>query len=157
MRLAVLCYKKSAAKGDTLGNYNLGICYFEGTGIRRDFKKARTLFERSAKAGHSDSAIYLSYIHERGLGVRKSFDSAKKILTKLKKKDKSGDIFCRLGELLLFSSHPQEAIKAFQKAAERGNGRSKLYLGIFYLNGIDLPRNYMEGIRLIKNGLVDLE
>ena len=48
---------KAANQGDANAQYRLGICYFNGKGVRRNFVKAATWFRKAAEQGH-DRAKY---------------------------------------------------------------------------------------------------
>jgi TPR repeat protein len=44
-------YHKAAEQGDAEAQYNLGFCYYKGLGVKRDYKLAKSLIEKSAGQG----------------------------------------------------------------------------------------------------------
>ncbi len=75
---AFILWMPLAEKGDANAQNYLGIIYYLGFGVQRDYKKAVEWYERAAKAGHSDAQRnYADMIHF-GRGVKKSNKEAYK-------------------------------------------------------------------------------
>ena len=62
-----------AAEGDANAQSGLGLLYYSGFGVRRDFDLARTLFVQAAERGVVQSQMFLSLMYFRGDGVRRDY------------------------------------------------------------------------------------
>jgi hypothetical protein len=76
-RLAAKEWKPLAEKGDAKSQTNLGILYFNGKGVLKDYKKAVNLLERAANQGEAEAQFILGKIYIEGDGVPKSLKTAK--------------------------------------------------------------------------------
>ena len=56
---AVCWYLEAAESGNAIAQYNLGPCYFGGTGVEQDLDFARDWLERSAKNGNKKAAHFV--------------------------------------------------------------------------------------------------
>jgi TPR repeat protein len=50
------------------GQYEQGLRYAHGYGVRQNYARARTFFERAAQQGHADAQFYLATYYEHGRG-----------------------------------------------------------------------------------------
>lgn len=66
----------AAAQGDVAAMNLLGIQYYLGAGVGRDFVQARRWFEQAASGGHDQAQLNLGLIHMRGLGVERDLERA---------------------------------------------------------------------------------
>ena len=48
-------WKLAAEQGNMSAQYDLGICYYNGHGVERDFEKAMELWRKSAAQGNADA------------------------------------------------------------------------------------------------------
>jgi TPR repeat protein len=71
-------FKAAAERGDLRGQYNLGVLYFTGRGVRKDLERAVEWYRRAAAQGLAvaQSALGLSYY--RGDGVEQNYAQARK-------------------------------------------------------------------------------
>jgi TPR repeat protein len=51
--------RKSARKGDTSAQYNLGMAYLDGEGVKPNRHYARVWFEKAARQGHKKAIAAL--------------------------------------------------------------------------------------------------
>ena len=58
-------YQKSAEKGNIFAQYNLGIHYQYGYGIKKDEVKAFGWYEKSAKQNHDKAQNKLGFFYKR--------------------------------------------------------------------------------------------
>ena len=58
-------YRKASKEGDAEAQYNLGVCYYNGEGVRQNRKKASRWWLRSAKQGNPKAQleVALGYYH----------------------------------------------------------------------------------------------
>ena len=66
-----------AANGDAKAQTNLGILYFNGKGVLKDYKKAVEMLKSAAKKGEAEAQFILGKIYIEGDGVTKSLRTAK--------------------------------------------------------------------------------
>lgn len=59
----------SAQKGETQGEYYLGLLYEEGQGVPLDYKQAMNWYTKAAARGDTDAAFALGRMYSKGLGV----------------------------------------------------------------------------------------
>lgn len=68
----------AAQAGDTDAQFELGFCYFLGTGVPKDPTKAAKWFEKAAESRHIKAQIFLGLLYYQGNGVPKSKEEAMK-------------------------------------------------------------------------------
>jgi len=94
---AVQLFKKAADKDDGVGQYELGRCYENGTGVDKDEREAVGWYKKSARAGYVNGQLAYGKCLLHGVGVQESrglanywiklaaqqgSDEAKKLITK---------------------------------------------------------------------------
>lgn len=62
-----------AEYGDAGAQFNLGLVYAKGDGVRQDDVKAARWFRKAAVQGTPDAQFYLGARHERGDGVPQDY------------------------------------------------------------------------------------
>ena len=55
-------YKNAAEQGDADAQYNLGVCYANGTGVEKDEQKAVEWYQKAAGQGHAKSQSNLGVL-----------------------------------------------------------------------------------------------
>lgn len=71
-------FKLSTHHNHPGGAFNLGLCYEQGVGVKRNMKTAKRLYEIAASLGHAKALYNLGVFHAQGLGgARKNFKHAK--------------------------------------------------------------------------------
>jgi len=67
---------ESAEQGHTEAQHMMGLLYYRGSGVERDYSKARAWSETSAKKGYGPSFISLAELFENGFGVKRDYVEA---------------------------------------------------------------------------------
>ena len=62
--------KVKAENGNEISQYNLGIFYQNGIGVKQDFKQAVKWFRKSADQGYTRSQVNLGLMYNKGVGVK---------------------------------------------------------------------------------------
>jgi TPR repeat protein len=70
--------QKKAAQGVAEAQTNLGLLYYDGRGVPRDYTKARGWFEKAAAQGHADAQYNLGMLYDFEKGVPQNFATAKR-------------------------------------------------------------------------------
>ena len=76
-RVASKQWRLLAEKGDAKSQTNLGILYFNGKGVLKDYKKAVSWLKKAAEQGEAEAQYILGQIYIDGDGVSKSLKAAK--------------------------------------------------------------------------------
>ncbi|MEK7760113.1 MAG: tetratricopeptide repeat protein [Nitrospirota bacterium] len=69
--------QKKATQGVAEAQTNLGLLYYYGRGVPRDYKKAREWFEKAAAQGDADAQYNLGVLYDFGKGVPQDFSTAR--------------------------------------------------------------------------------
>jgi TPR repeat protein len=55
LNLGVSWYRKAADQGDAMAQNNLGVAYYDGTGVAQDYVQAHKWWNLSAASGNADA------------------------------------------------------------------------------------------------------
>ena len=66
-----------ANQGNVDAQYNLGVMYEKGEGVRQDYRKAIEWYEKSANQGYAAAQYNLGLMYYQGKGVRQDYHKAK--------------------------------------------------------------------------------
>ena len=53
-------YRKAAEQGNTVAQYNIGICYYYGKGTSKDNGSAKFWMKKAAEQGYEDAIEFLN-------------------------------------------------------------------------------------------------
>ena len=67
---------------------DLGVCYFKGEGVEKDYERAALLFTNACSGASALACANLGFAYEKGMGVEKNKNAAKELY----------DRGCKLGE-----------------------------------------------------------
>lgn len=70
-------YKAAAKQGEAPSQYNLGLMYNNGQGVRQDYAKGMKWYRKAAGQGHANAQFNLGTMYEYGQGVRQNKKTAK--------------------------------------------------------------------------------
>ncbi|MEA2094737.1 MAG: tetratricopeptide repeat protein [Pseudomonadota bacterium] len=70
-------YKALADDGEIVALHNLGVMYYNGSGVHRNYEKAIQCFLKAAEQGIAGSQNNLGYIYAHGHGVQKNYVKSK--------------------------------------------------------------------------------
>ena len=107
--------------------YEKGVRYFQGYGVRQDFAKAVKMWEKAAKKGQAKAEFSLGYGYANGVGVEKDVEAAKAWYLEAAKQG-DADAQYNLGLFYLKGDEDivkyEKAAEMFKKAAEQGHVRA---------------------------------
>ena len=63
-------FRKAAEQGDADAQFNLGLAYANGQGVRQDYAEAVQRYRKAAEQGYADAQINLGNMYYKGRGVR---------------------------------------------------------------------------------------
>ena len=74
---AVDIWKRLAEKGVIFAQYRLGVCYYDGEGVARNYAEAVKWYKKAAELGDTDAMLCLGRMYERGEGAVKDLYEAR--------------------------------------------------------------------------------
>ena len=69
---------QAAGQGHAEAQYNLGVMYYEGQGVRQDYHKAVEWFCKAANQGFAQAQNNLGVMYDEGQGVRQKYSNRHK-------------------------------------------------------------------------------
>lgn len=135
---AVKYYRKAVEQDLDSAQYNLGICYIKGQGVRQNEGEAVKWFIKAAEQGLGEAQYNLGVCYTDGRGVSQSDEEAAKWFIKAAEQGLEKAQF-KLG-LCYFKGKGvpvsyEGAVKWFKESAEQGNADAQFNLGVCYLYG----------------------
>jgi len=73
----VIFAKRAAAKGNVQAQFDLGMMYLKGDGVRKNEQLAFTYFHKAARKNHVEAKFYMGLSFAEGKGVRKQTQLAR--------------------------------------------------------------------------------
>ena len=67
----------ASLKGNALAQFDLGLMYAKGDGVRRDEREAFKWFHKAARNNHTEAKFYMGLSFAQGRGVKKQFQLAR--------------------------------------------------------------------------------
>ena len=141
------------AKKDVATCYKLGVMYFNGDGVERNYQKAFYWMDKARSGGYGDSncVYYLGRCYEKGLGVKNDYVKARKCYDaasrdgNVRAKVKLADLYRRgLG----CKKNPEGAMNLYIEAKEMGSLDAKMGIADLYLNGEGVAKDEAQAFGL---------
>lgn len=126
---AVKCYKKAIELGMPNAYRNLALCYRDGTGVKKDEKKAQELLAKAAELGIDDAEEINNNIRDE---EDRLIDEANKDFNS---KNKAGKF---------------KAVTVYKELAENGNPRAQHNLAVAYCYGDGIQKDINKAIEWYK-------
>ena len=156
---AVRLYTIAAQMGHRSSACNLGYCYQNGIGCKKDLKLAVHYYTIAAEDGSASAKFNLGMCYKQGGGVNVDFRKAEKLLREASESGFYGDAVRLLEEIetrrmkkrarAVYSAatvvyrrgEVEQAIKLRIKAAKMGSARAEYMLGCHFEYGDGLPKD----------------
>lgn len=129
MEEAVKWYEKLAEKDDPQGMHALGVCYLDGTGVKKDLNKAEEWLQKAKDKGNEHSPDKLNDVAKS----KKNYEKIDQLLPAAEKGDKKAQY--ELAGLYQKEEEKDNAFKWYEKAAQNGSVDAMYELGVCYNNG----------------------
>jgi len=137
--------------GSDQAGFTLGMAYWDGTGVEKDFKEAMRWLLPAADAGHLDALAAVGMAYRFGDGVERD---EKKAQAYFRKAADEGQVkaMALLAEDLLEGTHgekknEQEAFKLAKGSAEKGDARGMHLLGRIYISLANAEGPLVKGVQ----------
>jgi TPR repeat protein len=71
-------FKALGEKGDAAAQFKVGLIYYFGQGIPRDYRESLNWFQKAARQGYAPAQYNVGYMHEKGDGTPQDYAEAAK-------------------------------------------------------------------------------
>ena len=144
-------FTELAEQGHSGAQFNLGVMYHHGRGVKKNYEKAFELYTKAAAQEHPGAMNNLGRMHRAGVGVKKDLDAALRWFRKAAERHALGAN--NLAQMYLegrgVEKDYEEAARLLRHAAEQQHAKSQYDLGILYANGKGVEQDDEEAIRLM--------
>ena len=134
---------EKAKAGDAEAQYSLGMIYFNGVGVSKDFEIALDWFKQSAEQGNVEALYKLGEVYLVGFGVNQDINQAILCFRKAYEYGSVGALF-QLANIYdsgqFVTRNPEEAAKWYELAANKGKAWAQARLGEMYRQGDGVPK-----------------
>ena len=139
--------KARADQGDPWAQNDMGVCYFEGRGVKKDAAEAVKWFRLAADQKLESAQGALGDAYANGQGVKADHAEAVKWYRLAAEQNDAG-AQSNLGVHYLagqgVAKDEAEAVKWFRKAAEQNLADAQVNLGVAYWEGLGVPKDQVE-------------
>lgn len=139
-------FEQKANANSAEANYLLGLIYYEGKGVKIDYKKAFTYFKKAADLGFSFAQNMLGLCYEQGKGVLANSNEAAQWYYKAASQ-KMRLAIKNLGQLYHNIGNDQEALLWLKKAADQSDGEAMFLMAEIYYRGKSGLKNDKEAFK----------
>lgn len=141
---ALKFWRPLARRGDVKAQFNLGVMYHQGLGVRKSDRETAKWWHRAAERGYARAQTNLGNMYQYGLGVPKNYKAALKwYRTAARKGDAQAQY--NLGFMawkgIGIHRNNHQAMHWFRRAADRGDVNAQFNLGVMYEYGQGVARN----------------
>lgn len=144
------CYRKAARRGNAEGQYNYGVCFEKGDGVRQSLAVAAKWYRKAAEQGYGFAQYNLGCCYIEGRGVERSAAEAAKWFEKAAER---GIVQAKynLGlQYLQGNGVPEsapEAARWFRQAAEQGYADAQYNLAVCFAQGTGVAWDPVEAAK----------
>ncbi len=143
-------FKSEAAKGGADAQRNLGLCYYYGIGVSKDFSEAVRWYLLAADQGDAMAQNRLGFCYKNGEGVAKNLSEAV-LLYRIAADQGNAYAQNNLGACyyngLGVPKDFSEAVRWYRLAADQGDAMAQNRLGFCYKSGEGVAKNLSEAVR----------
>ncbi|MHB9148099.1 MAG: patatin-like phospholipase family protein [Candidatus Amoebophilus sp.] len=157
-------YERAVSQEDMEAQYNLGIMYYKGWGVDKNYQEAKEWYEKAAQQGYAAAQCNLGWMYLNGEGVDKNYQEAKEWYEKAAKQGLASAQYA-LGWMYAngqgVDKNDNQAVEWFQKAADKGLADAQYNLGWRYANGQGVDKNDNQAVEWFQKaadkGLADAQ
>ncbi|MDO5112236.1 MAG: serine/threonine-protein kinase [Clostridia bacterium] len=144
-RDAAELFAEAAQYGYTQAEYELGVCYQYGVGVKQDYTKAAELFAKAADKGKAEAQTNLGVLYAEGKGVTEDLGKALELFNLAAAQGETVSM-TNLGDYYYngigVEQNYETAVDWYRKAAEQGYAVAQSRLGQCYALGRFVTQNY---------------
>ena len=139
----------TAQKGSSETQFNLGVRYALGEGVKQDYAQAVYWCRKAAKQGHASAQFNLGCMYAKAQGVKQDDAQAVYWYRKAAKQGHAG-AQCNLGLMYVLGEGVKQddahAVYWYRKAAEQGHAGAQCNLGLMYVLGKGVKQDYAQAL-----------
>lgn len=153
-------YKKQAKKGDVAAQFHLGECYYNGSGVEKNYEKAVKWYLEAANSGNPEAQYTMGRCYEKGVGVSRNKEKAKEWYKASAEQgyynnDEDINAQAKMASIYYDEKNHLEAFKWFCKAAEQSDDHALEMAGRYYLFGTGgVKKDYGAAVDCFKKMMV---
>lgn len=146
--LAYREWKVSAEAGQAEAQFDLGVLYAQGLGVRRDLTEASNWYGKSARQGNPEAEFALGQLYSRGWGVPRDEADAIRWFEMANSVESDGPPtdWARV-EGYGMPRDPKQAAYWYQLAADQGHAEAQFNLARLYSTGQGVKREQEQATR----------
>jgi len=151
-----------AKKGDAKAQYNVGMIYANGKGVKADISEAMQWYEKAAKQGNGSAQYNLAQLYyEKGQkGEPHTYEKAKYWYEKAIS-NKVKEAYNNLASLYMYGlgveKDEAKAFELFAQAAELGDSEAQVNVAVMYAWGEGVKHDKMKAYENLKKALKEGE
>jgi len=140
-------YQEAADLGHGIAQFNLGLLYYWGRGVSRDYVKAIYWFRKSAEQGNADAQLKLGEMYLYGMGVPVDYVEA---VRWIREAAELGHVFAQVNLGRIYADDDWvfeddlEAVRWIRKAAEQGSAIGQYSLAQLFENGEGVTKDVVK-------------
>ncbi|TSA43924.1 hypothetical protein D4R49_01485 [bacterium] len=147
---ALRLWRPLANQGKAEAQFNIGLMYDGGLGVKEDRREAANWYRLAANQGYAAAQYNLGVMYGRGAGVNQDSGESIKWFRMAASRGYADAEFI-LGMRYKSGVHVAqdnvEAVKWFLLAAEHGHAAAQFMIGVIYEKGEGVPRNESESLK----------
>ena len=129
-------WKASADAGQAEAEFDLGLLYAQGLGVKRDLNEASKWYRKAAEQGNAEAEFALGQMYSRGWGVPRDTADAMRWMQMANAPDSDGPAMdWALIEGYGIQQDQEQAASWYRQAAEKGHAEAQFNLGRLYATG----------------------
>jgi TPR repeat protein len=146
---AFTLFTKAANQGHAGAQYNLGLMYAAGRGVKQDYAQAVAWYQKAANQGYANAQYNLGVRYANGQGVKQDYAQA---VAWYQKAANQGDADAQYNLGVMYANGQgvkqdyAQAVAWYQKAANQGHVNAQYNLGLMYGNGRGVKQDYAQAV-----------
>ena len=144
-------WKAAADAGQAEAQFDLGVLYAKGLGVKRDVPAAVGWYRKAADQGNAEAQFALGQMYSRGWGVPRDEIDAMRWFQMANDPNSIGSATdWEVIEGYGIEQDPQQAAYWYQMAADQGHAEAQYNLGRLYASGKGVPRDEERAVNWIR-------
>jgi TPR repeat protein len=143
-------WKAAADAGEAEAQFDLGVLYAQGMGVRRDLSEAASWYRKAAEQGNAEAAFAMGQMYSRGWGVPRDEADALRWFQMANSVESDGPPT----DWAVIEGHgipqdPQQAAFWYRQAADKGHAEAQFNLARLYATGKGVKRDEEQAARWV--------
>ncbi len=134
-----------ANKGNYYAQYMIGLMYYNGQGVTKDYKEAYKWLEKSSTGWFAPAMCLLGIMYQNGLGVTKDYNMARIYYENVIQQEDENNITIEVD----YENNPSLGYSISKN--RRGIGEAQNNLALLYMKGLGVKQNAKKAFSLLKD------